>query len=104
MIILFLRIPIVLCKILGDTTAQYRWFAIAYLVIMFIFLPVVVMLLSLNKYLFITVMVAHTIISTPCTIVTLMQRNPKAVKYLPSVLQTWDFLPEFMHSLDPYDR
>ena len=104
MIILFLRIPIVLCKILGDTTAQYRWFAIAYLVVMFLLLPIIVMLLSLNKYLFITVMVAHTIVSTPSLIITLMQKNPKASQLLPNFLKSWDFLPEFMHSLEPYDR
>ena len=43
----FLRIPITLCKILGDITANYRWFAIAYLIVMFILVPVIAMGVSL---------------------------------------------------------
>ena len=34
-------------------------------------------------------------------IVNIMQN--KCPKYLPKVLQTWDFLPLWMHSLDPLD-
>ena len=39
----FMRFPIRMAKLLGDTTAKYRWFAIAYMVIMFIILPLLVM-------------------------------------------------------------
>merc|ERR1712038_881140 len=35
----FLRWPLTLCKILGRTTARYRWFAIFYLLMMFFLLP-----------------------------------------------------------------
>jgi hypothetical protein len=45
-----------MCKILGNTTAKYRWFAVAYLLVMFLLLPMFVMVLSLNTILFIAVM------------------------------------------------
>merc|ERR1719452_473098 len=42
----FMRVPIVLCKILGNITAEYRWFAIVYLVGMFFVMPVAIFALS----------------------------------------------------------
>ena len=39
----FMRVPIPLCKILGNTTAEYRWFALVYLFGMFLILPLAVM-------------------------------------------------------------
>ena len=39
----FMRAPIPLCKILGNTTAEYRWFAALYLIGMFLVLPLSVM-------------------------------------------------------------
>lgn len=38
-----MRVPIPLCKILGNTTAEYRWFAALYLIGMFLVLPLSVM-------------------------------------------------------------
>ncbi len=38
---------LVTCKVLGRTTARYRWFAILYLVVMFVMVPGTVLLLSL---------------------------------------------------------
>ena len=43
----FMRWPIGLAKKLGDTTARYRWFAAAYLAIVFFILPAFVFVLSL---------------------------------------------------------
>ena len=42
-----LRWPLTLCKILGKTTANYRWFAIFYLTNMFFVVPAIVIGLSL---------------------------------------------------------
>ena len=36
-----------MCKILGKTTANYRWFAIVYLLLMFFVIPAMVLSLSL---------------------------------------------------------
>merc|ERR1712018_42926 len=43
----FMRWPVTICKILGRTTARYRWFALFYLFLMFFFLPGIIMALSL---------------------------------------------------------
>lgn len=98
------RVPIPLCKILGRTTAQYRWFALTYLVFMFFLLPLLVMLSSLNKYTFIVFMSLFGGILVFTTIINVMQSYKSSRKILPEILQTWDFLPLFMHSLEPYDR
>lgn len=45
----FMRFPIPMCKALGNITAEYRWFAIVYLVFMFFLMPAVVFMLSLGK-------------------------------------------------------
>merc|ERR1712227_835243 len=72
-----------LCKILGNTTAEYRWFAIMYLVVMLIGIPFLVLLVFVVT-------------------VNIMQR--KCSKFLPEFLRSWNFLPQFMHSLEPYDK
>ena len=46
----FMRFPIAMAKKLGDTTANYRWFAIMYLILMFFVLPGLVFLISLGGY------------------------------------------------------
>eukprot|EP00090_Calanus_glacialis_P021312 TRINITY_DN32887_c0_g1_i1.p1 TRINITY_DN32887_c0_g1~~TRINITY_DN32887_c0_g1_i1.p1 ORF type:complete len:623 (-),score=92.71 TRINITY_DN32887_c0_g1_i1:471-2339(-) len=43
----WMRWPLVMCKILGKTTANYRWFAIVYLLLMFFVFPGMVVSLSL---------------------------------------------------------
>ena len=43
----FMRWPLVACKILGRTTAKYRWFAVFYLIIAFFVLPALILALSL---------------------------------------------------------
>jgi len=45
----FTRLPIPMCKALGKITANYRWFAILYLILMFFLLPAFVFALSLGK-------------------------------------------------------
>ena len=99
-----IRIPIPLCRILGNTTAEYRWFAIAYLVVMFLVVPGITCALSLNTILFLVVLIPFALTMIFVVIVNIMQRKEGGRKYLPEVLKNWDFLPEFLRSLDPYDR
>ena len=98
----FMRIPLPLCKILGNTTADYRWFAIAYLIIMFMLFPGFIMGISLNDIVFAVLGIPFLIIIIFIVVVNIMQR--KCPRYLPKVLKSWDFLPLFLHSLEPYDR
>eukprot|EP00095_Tigriopus_kingsejongensis_P001008 maker-scaffold739_size104321-snap-gene-0.18 protein:Tk01008 transcript:maker-scaffold739_size104321-snap-gene-0.18-mRNA-1 annotation:"hypothetical protein CAPTEDRAFT_182218" len=97
-----LRIPLPLCKILGNTTARYRWFAIWYLIFMFLLMPLIVMALSLNIIVFGISMSIIVIILIFVVIVNILQSEYS--KILPEVLQDWEFLPEALHSLEPYDR
>ena len=46
------RIPIPMAKFLGNTTAKYRWFSVAYLILMFFVLPLCVLGLSIAGNLF----------------------------------------------------
>ena len=98
----FMRIPLPMCKILGNTTADYRWFAIAYLILMFLAFPGFIMGISLNDIVFAVVGIPFAITCVFVVVVNIMQR--KCPKYLPKVLRSWNFLPLFMHSLEPYDR
>lgn len=98
----FLRFPLPLCKLLGRTTAKYRWFALWYLLFMFLLMPLVVMALSLVAILFYVVMGLIVLCLIFIGVVNHMQSiHPKA---LPKLLQDWEFLPEALHSLEPYDR
>ena len=99
-----MRFPIALAKMMGNTTAKYRWFAIFYLAAMFFFLPALIFLLSLagTIYLMVFVGVALTVLAF-VIFLNILQHKCKA--RLPKKLQTWDFLPfKWMHSLEPIDR
>ena len=97
----FMRIPLTLCKILGNTTTKYRWFAMMYLIVMFLILPAFIMGISLNDIVFAVIGIPFLIIMICVVVVNLMQR--KHPKLLPQILRNWDFMPLFLHSLEPYD-
>ncbi|XP_072252486.1 sodium-dependent phosphate transport protein 2A [Leuresthes tenuis] len=98
----FMRLPIKMARVLGERTAKYRWFAVLYLLICFLLLPSLVLGLSLagwrvmagvgGPFLGVTLFIA---------MVNMMQAH--SPHHLPTKLQTWDFLPKWMHSLKPLD-
>jgi len=90
-------------QMLGDTTAKYRWFALVYLFGMFLVFPGVIFLLSLAGTIAIyIVFVPITALLLLVAIVNMLQsRKPKL---LPRKLQSWEFLPEPVRSLEPIDR
>ncbi|XP_030067228.1 LOW QUALITY PROTEIN: sodium-dependent phosphate transport protein 2A [Microcaecilia unicolor] len=98
----FTRLPISMAKTLGKRTAKYRWFAVLYLIICFLLLPSLVFGVSMAGW---QVMVAvgapfMSLIFFIFTVNILQMRSPS---YLPKWLQTWDFLPIWMHSMKPVD-
>ncbi|MBN3316525.1 NPT2B protein, partial [Atractosteus spatula] len=99
----YTRIPIRMAKALGDRTAKYRWFAIMYLVLMFLIMPLTVFGLSVAGWqVLVGVGVPVVVLIVAVIIINIMQsRWPQ---YLPKVLRTWEFLPKWMHSLKPWDR
>ena len=98
------RIPIPMCKLLGRTTAKYRWFAIAYLIVMFVVVPVTVMALSLDTIVFACVMTPLAAILVFVVAVNFAQAKPYLKDKLPRVLRDWEWLPKPLHSLGYWDR
>jgi len=96
-------VPVNAAKFLGDTTANYRWFAAAYLFLCFFLIPLIFMGLSLwgtAPVVIVTVLVVLT--AAFVTVVNMLQtKRPEA---LPAKLRTWDFLPLYLRSLAPLDR
>ncbi|XP_071825572.1 sodium-dependent phosphate transport protein 2A-like isoform X2 [Apostichopus japonicus] len=96
------KVPIYLAKTLGNTTADYRWFAIMYLICMFFILPLVVFSLSvISIWLLVAVGIPFVILMTFIVVVNILQR--KKPNLLPKKFQTWTFLPLFLRSLEPMD-
>ena len=98
-----LRWPLTLCKILGKTTAKYRWFAIFYLTNMFFIVPGIVLGLSLaGNVIFFSVVTPILVLFLVAILLNIAQA--KYPEKLPEWLSNWDFLPLWMHSLDPLDE
>ncbi|XP_077990688.1 sodium-dependent phosphate transport protein 2B-like [Glandiceps talaboti] len=97
------RPPIGGAKFLGNTTAKYRWFAIFYLVTLFLLLPLSVFGLSVLGWQYLVgVLVPVTVLVIIIVIINLMQKY--CSKALPKKMRTWDFLPKWLNSLEPYDN
>uniref|UniRef100_A0A8C4K719 Sodium-dependent phosphate transport protein 2A n=1 Tax=Dromaius novaehollandiae TaxID=8790 RepID=A0A8C4K719_DRONO len=98
----FTRLPIRMAKALGERTAKYRWFAVLYLIICFLLLPSLVFGISMAGWRvlvgvgapFLGLLIFVGLVNA------LQRRSPRR---LPKWLQTWDFLPAWMHSLQPLD-
>ena len=97
------RVPIKFAKALGNTTAEYRWFAIAYLFVVFFILPGAIFGLSLAGWkVFAGIMIPIVVFLLVIIIINILQDKKK--NWLPSRLQTWEWLPEPLRSFEPYDR
>ncbi|XP_026529158.1 sodium-dependent phosphate transport protein 2A [Notechis scutatus] len=96
------RLPIRMAKALGEQTAKYRWFAVFYLIICFLLLPSLVFGLSVAGWQVLVGVGSPFLILLACVaVINIMQsRSPDR---LPRWLQSWDFLPYWLHSLQPLD-
>ncbi|XP_006866379.1 PREDICTED: sodium-dependent phosphate transport protein 2B [Chrysochloris asiatica] len=99
----FTRLPIRLAKGLGNISAKYRWFAIFYLVFVFLLTPLAVFGLSLAGWP-VLVGVGVPIILLLLLVVLLRLLQFRCPSILPQKLQNWNFLPRWMHSLKPWDN
>merc|ERR1712070_51859 len=96
-------VPINAAKFLGDTTAKYRWFAMLYLFLCFFAIPGIFMGISIASTaacIFVAVLVI--LIAASVAIINYLQK--RHFEWLPQKLQNWDFLPEWLTSLEPLDR
>ena len=97
------RVPISFAKTLGNKTAEYRWFAVAYLVLAFFLLPATVFGLSLAGWqVLLGVAIPFILLFLFIIIVNILQR--KAPRHLPKALQDWEWLPKWTRSLEPLNR
>ncbi len=97
-----MRWPLTLCKLLGKTTAKYRWFAIFYMTNMFFVVPAIVLGLSLaGNVIFFCITIPIMILAMGTVALNVAQTQMP--QCLPQVLANWDFLPLWMHSLEPMD-
>ena len=98
-----LRLPVSMARRLGEVTARYRWFSLAYLLLMFFIFPAIIFGLSLaGPVAMYVVLVPLFSVFVLSGTLTLIQR--KAPTILPARLRTWAFLPEPLRSLAPVDR
>ncbi|UJR28994.1 hypothetical protein I4U23_010212 [Adineta vaga] len=100
----FMRnVPIKLAKKLGEITAEYRWFAIVYIVASFFLIPLTVFAISLaGWYVFIGIFGPISLIILFVIIINLLQAHKP--KYLPRGLKTWLWLPRPLRTLAWYDQ
>ncbi|XP_002741946.2 sodium-dependent phosphate transport protein 2A-like [Saccoglossus kowalevskii] len=97
------RIPIKLAKMLGNTTAKYRWFASLYILLVFFLLPGVVFALSVAGWQYL-VAFGVPFLALLVFVITVNVLQSKKPNCLPRILRNWDFLPLCLHSLEPLDR
>ena len=98
-----LRLPIRMAHLMGDTTASYRWFAVFYAMMMFFVVPLTVFGLSMAGTVVLSVVVVVCLVlASVVIIVNALQRSRPL--WLPERLRSWDFLPLWLHSLDPADH
>lgn len=95
--------PIRLAKALGNKTAKYRWFAVLYLVLCFLVMPLTVFGLSLAGWQ-VLVGVGVPFLALAAFVIVINTIQSRWPHRLPAILRTWDFLPRWMHSLAPLDR
>lgn len=92
-----------MARVLGERTAKYRWFAVLYLLFCFLLLPSLVLGLSLAGWRVMAGVGAPFLgVIIFIAMINLMQAH--SPRHLPTRLQTWDFLPQWMRSLKPLDR
>ena len=98
-----MRLPVAMARKLGEVTSEYRWFSVLYLLLMFFLLPALVFGLSLAGPLALyIVLTAAAVLVLLVTTLNIAQRYSPNI--LPEKLKTWNFLPEPLHSLEPWDR
>ncbi|XP_059142210.1 sodium-dependent phosphate transport protein 2B-like [Physella acuta] len=99
----FLRWPVGLAKILGKTTARHRWFALFYILMMFLILPGFIFALSIAGWVYLGV-IGGPILLVVLIIAVVNALQTRKPSLLPVKLRDWEFLPLWCHSLDPVDE
>ena len=97
------KIPIRLAKKLGHITADYRWFAAVYLLMIFFFIPAIIFGLSVAGWEVLAGVGVPIQLFIICIIVINVLQDKKP-SVLPRKLRSWEWLPKPLHSMEPWDR
>ena len=97
------QVPLKMAKFMGNTTAKYRWFAIAYLVFAFFVIPGIILGLSLAGW-YVLLAVGGPILLLLIAIAIINVLQSRKPKVLPERLRSWDWVPIWLRSLEPYDK
>uniref|UniRef100_A0AAX7V414 Sodium-dependent phosphate transport protein 2B n=1 Tax=Astatotilapia calliptera TaxID=8154 RepID=A0AAX7V414_ASTCA len=98
----FMRLPIRLARGLGNKTAKYRWFAVIYLILVFLVFPLTVFGLSMAGWK-VLVGVGVPFVALIIFVIVINVMQSRCRRFLPKFLRTWDFLPRPLHSMAPWD-
>jgi sodium-dependent phosphate cotransporter len=96
------QVPLFCARSLGNTTAKYRWFPILYVTLVFFLIPAALFGLSLAGW-YVLLAVAGPIAIFFIVIIVINVLQTRRHHWLPVCLQSWDYLPYWMHSLEPLD-
>ncbi|CAH1773675.1 unnamed protein product [Owenia fusiformis] len=97
------KAPIKLAKVMGNTTARFRWFAIFYVIVMFFITPGAIFGLSMAGLLPLSI-VLGTVFFVVAVVLFVNLIQDKKPKWLPTKFRNWEWLPLWMHSLEPMDN
>lgn len=99
-----LRWPLGLARRLSDVTSRYRWFAVGYLALFYILIPLFVLAVtSLGEFAVWALFVITVLTAMFILMVTMLQRH--APWCLPKKMRQWKtMVAKPCRSLEPYDR
>ncbi|EPB79369.1 sodium-dependent inorganic phosphate transporter [Ancylostoma ceylanicum] len=96
------KLPTFLARRLGEITDQYRWFIVVFILMFFVLIPgVVIGLTLLPDYVIVVCFSVIFVFVMLIVIITAMQKQCPGT--LPSFLRTWEWIPIYLRSLEPYD-
>ena len=94
------KIPLNCARQLGRTTSKYKWFAFAYVFVVFVLVPGIIFALSMLGTIYVigfcSIIASIAIV---CAVLKLLQRKWPSI--LPTKLRDFKFLPKWMRSLEP---
>jgi sodium-dependent phosphate cotransporter len=94
-IVFMRRVPLRIATYLGERSADYKWFAIVYLIFVFLLMPGILLGLAvLSDILLYVVFGLFVLFLIALQILLVMQESPRLSVYLPVKMRTWEFLPD----------
>ncbi|CAF4505611.1 unnamed protein product, partial [Rotaria sp. Silwood2] len=99
----FRRIPIYLSRQIGQIVSEYRWFALVYITIIFFLFPLILLILALIHWIVASIFLLciFLLIILILIIKYFQKTNPNK---LPTILQSWSFLPRSFRSFSYWDH